>query len=124
MLKEKIKKFRNAIGLVTGDVRQAHHLISRAQNILSHNVIQQAAKHFPPFHIDEALNSIAVAAWRNQPNHSAYNNLIKDKLDIFKELNPNASLDDSYNFVTNLISDIRNWVINNPNAHLNDLILP
>ncbi len=38
--------------------------------------------------------------------------------------NPNADLDDCYSFVSNLISDVRVWVINNPNSHLNDLVLP
>ena len=32
------------------------------------------------FHIDQALNGVAVATWRNQPNHNNYNNLILDKL--------------------------------------------
>jgi hypothetical protein len=33
-------------------------------------------------------------------------------------------VDDAYNFVSDLIADVRDWVINNPNSHLNDLVLP
>ncbi len=70
------------------------------------------------------LNGIAVAAWRNQPNHNIYNNLVQSKFDNFNALNPNATVEEAYDFVSNLISDIRDWVINNPNSHLNDIVLP
>lgn len=90
----------------------------------NHSVIQKTAKSGSAFHMNEALNGIAVAAWRNQPNHNTYNSLVKSKLDNFRDLNPNATPQDCYDFLTDLIQDIRNWVINNPNSHLNDIILP
>lgn len=74
--------------------------------------------------MNEALNGLAVAAWRNQPNHNIYNNLIQSKLDDFNSLYPHATSEEAYNFVSDLISDVRDWVVNNPNLHLNDLILP
>jgi hypothetical protein len=86
--------------------------------------VQRAAKHSSAFHMNEALNGIAVAAWRNQPNHNAYNDLINLRLDNFRDLNPNATPQECYEFLTDLIQDIRTWVINNPNSHLNDLVLP
>ena len=74
--------------------------------------------------MNEALNGIAVASWRNQPNHQAYNTLIDIKLNAFHEDFPNATPQQCYNFLTNLIQDVRSWVINNPNSHLNNLVLP
>jgi len=89
-----------------------------------HEIIQKAAKSSNAFHMNEALNGIAVAGWRNQRNHNTYDNLIISKLDAFKNLYPNATPQQCYNFLTDLINDIRTWIINNPNSHLNDLVLP
>lgn len=114
-------KLRKVLG-ITDSALQAHHLIPWATR--NHDVIQKAAKSGNAFHMNEALNGIAVASWRNQPNHNAYNNLIESKLDDFNNLNPNATIDEAYNFVSDLIGDVRDWVINNPSSHLNDLILP
>ncbi len=115
-------KLRKVLG-ITDSALQAHHLIPWATR--NHDVIQKAAKSSNPFHMNEALNGIPVASWRNQPNHNIYNNLIESKLDEFNTIiNPNATANEAYDFVYDLISDIRNWVINNPNSHLNELILP
>jgi hypothetical protein len=72
--------------------------------------------------MNEALNGIAVAAWRNQPNHNAYNNLIDSKLNLFNQQYPNATPQQCYDFLSDLIQDVRTWVINNPNSHLNNLV--
>lgn len=114
-------KLRKVLG-ITSSALQAHHLMPWA--LRNNDVIQKAAKSGSAFHMNEALNGIAVASWRNQPNHNVYNNLIENKLNAFNNLNPNANVDDAYNFVSNLIADVRDWVINNPNSHLNDLVLP
>ncbi|NJM79938.1 MAG: hypothetical protein HC854_10530 [Flavobacterium sp.] len=114
-------QLRKVLGLV-GNGIQAHHLMPWA--LRNNNVLQKAAKSGSAFHMNEALNGIAVATWRNQPNHNIYNNLINNKLNLFNTNNPNASPMDCYNFVSDLIHDVRTWVINNPNSHLNDLILP
>ena len=71
------------------------------------------------FHIDEALNGIPVEAWRNQPNHNVYNTFIKNKLDDLNIDNP--SPEEAYNRLGNLIQDIKNWITNNPNSHLNEI---
>uniref|UniRef100_UPI00404B414F AHH domain-containing protein n=3 Tax=Gelidibacter sp. TaxID=2018083 RepID=UPI00404B414F len=114
-------QLRKVLGL-TDNALQAHHIMPWAWR--NHDVVQKAAKSGNAFHMNEALNGIAVAAWRNQPNHTAYSNLIKSKLDLFSLQNPNATPQECYNFLSNLIQDIRNWVINNPNSHLNNLVLP
>ena len=113
-------RFRKAIGLVSGDVRQAHHLISRAKNIVNHNVVQKAARHFPPFHIDEALNGIAVTAWRNQPNHNLYNQRIFNRLEVIN--NSSLSPKQAYDALSAFMTELRGLIQNNPNVHLNDLI--
>lgn len=115
-------KLRKVLGLLPGNPLQAHHLIPWSSQ--TKMVIQKAAQFGSAFHMNEALNGIAVAAWRNQPNHNAYNTLINSKLDAFRDLYPNATPQECYNFLTDLINDIRTWVINNPNSHLNDLVLP
>lgn len=102
-------KLRKVLG-ITDSALQAHHLIPWA--IRNHDVVQNAAKSGSAFHINEALNGITVAAWRNQPNHNIYNNLIESKLDLFNSLNPNATIDEAYNFVSDLIADVRDWIIN------------
>ncbi len=107
---------------ITSSALQAHHLIPWASR--TKTVVQRAAKCSNAFHMNEALNGIAVATWRNQPNHTAYNILIDTKLTSYILDNPNATPQQCYDFLTNLIDNIRTWVINNPNSHLNDLVLP
>lgn len=120
-------KLRKTLGMgpIAQDARQAHHLMPRAQAIKNHDVIQKAAKSEKAFHIDEALNGIPVEAWRNQPNHDLYNDLIESKLDEFNTItNPLADNDEAYDFIIDLIDQVEDWIINNPNSHLNDLVLP
>jgi hypothetical protein len=66
---------------------------------------------------NEALNGTAVVAWRNQPNHNAYNNLIKSKLDA---LPSNLTPDQAYSELVNILNQAKQAIINNPNTHLND----
>ena len=117
-------KFRALCGLLPGDAtRQAHHLIPRGSAILNHPVVQRAAKAITNggFHIDEGINALGVATWRNQPNHQAYNNLIRQKLVDFLAQNPNATPQHCYTFLTNLIQQAKQAIINNPNVHINNL---
>jgi hypothetical protein len=119
------KKFRQACGIAIGDAtQQAHHLIPRGSQIIEHEVVQRAAKatNNGGFHIDEALNGVAVATWRNQPNHPNYNNLIRQKLVNFLNANPNATPTQCYNQLMIILNQAKQAVINNPNTHLNDLI--
>jgi hypothetical protein len=85
----------------------------------NHDAIQKAAKSGSAFHMNEALNGIAVASWRNQPNHNLYNNRVEALLDAIPS---NLSVNETYNQVTNILNTVRNAIINNPNTHLNDLI--
>lgn len=118
-------QLRKVLGLLPGNPSQAHHIMPWTDLVRNHDVVQKAAKSGSAFHMNEALNGIAVAAWRNQPNHNTYNNLIKTRLDNYINVqNPNATPQECYDFVYDLIQDIRDWVISHPNSHLNDLVLP
>ncbi|WP_445458515.1 AHH domain-containing protein [Flavobacterium sp. HNIBRBA15423] len=110
-------QLRKVLGLAVGNADQAHHILPCVWR--NHDVIQNAAKSGNAFHMSEALNGIAVAAWRNQPNHNTYNSLIKNKLDALPtNLNPN----EAYTALVNILNQAKQAIINNPNTHLNDLI--
>jgi hypothetical protein len=118
-------KFRAACGIAVGDAtKQAHHLIPRGSQIIEHEVVQRAAKATTNqgFHIDQALNGVAVATWRNQPNHPNYNSRIYNKLQTYIQQNPNATPTQCYNQLMIILNQAKQAVINNPNTHLNDLI--
>ena len=117
-------KFRQACGIAVGDAtKQAHHLIPRGSQIINHEVVQRAAQANinEGFHIDQALNGIAVATWRNQPNHTNYNNKIYEKLQFYIQQNPNATPTQCYNQLMIILNQAKQAVINNPNVHLNNL---
>jgi hypothetical protein len=117
-------KLRKVLG-ITDSSLQAHHIMPwTSEAVKNHDVIQKVASSQSAFHMNEALNGIPVASWRNQPNHPVYTNLVESKLDEFNLLNPDASLDEAYDFVSDLIADIESWIVNNPSLHLNNLVLP
>ncbi|TAE07617.1 MAG: hypothetical protein EAZ47_03495 [Bacteroidetes bacterium] len=112
------KKFRESLGLLPGDLRQAHHIIPWGNDIPMLDAIQKAAKSSHSFHIDDALNGIPVEAWRNYPNHPDFNNLIKAKLNSIPS---NLSNDATYNAVMNIINQAKQAILNNPNVHINNI---
>ncbi len=99
-------QLRKILGLAVGNPDQAHHIIPWAKR--TSEVVQQAAKSGNAFHMNEALNGIAVAAWRNQPNHNLYNQRVQE---LFNALPSSLTPDEAYNAITNIV-----------NTHLNDLI--
>ncbi|GEM_PF-3417436 len=102
---------------LTDATKQAHHIIPWALH--NNAIVQKAAKSANAFHLNEALNGIAVASWRNQPNHHAYNTRILNKLN---DLPSNLTSDQAYNNLLIILNQAKQAVINNPNTHLNDLI--
>ena len=112
------KKFRKGLNILNDASKQAHHVISR--NLKTHRTIQKAARYeVNPFHIDEILNGIPVATWRNQPNHSLYDGRIRSLLD---NISVNLSPEDTLKELENIISKMKQIIKDNPNVHLNDLI--
>nr|WP_294932781.1 AHH domain-containing protein [uncultured Flavobacterium sp.] len=110
------------LGPIALDARQAHHIIPWSKTISNHSVVQKAAKSGNSFHMNEELNGIAVAAWRNQPNHNNYNNLILDKLNRYQQINPNATLNQCYDQLTIILNQAKKAIVDNPNVHLNNLV--
>lgn len=116
------KRFREVCGIAPGDkTKQGHHLICRGDAIIKHRAIQKAAKSTinEGFHIDEALNAIAVATVRNQPNHNTYNNRVIARLNAIPA---NLTPEQTHTVLNNLMTELRNLVKNNPQTHLNDLV--
>ncbi len=113
----KYSKLRNAIKL-TNSAYHAHHIIPRS--LYKNKVVQEAAKSKKAFHIDEALNGMPVEKWRNT-NHPGYNDLIETKLEAFKNYNPNATPDQCYDFLIDLINEAKIAINNNPSVKLQDL---
>ncbi|MGY0408873.1 MAG: AHH domain-containing protein, partial [Polaribacter sp.] len=110
-------QLRKVLGLAVGNPSQAHHIIPWAKR--TSEVIQQAAKSGNAFHMNEALNGIAVATWRNQPNHNLYNQRVQA---LFDNLSPNLTPNQAYDQLTTIVDNIRDVITNNPTVHLNDLI--
>jgi hypothetical protein len=102
---------------LTDATKQAHHIIPWSFH--NNPIVQKAAKSSNAFHLNESLNGIAVASWRNQPNHNAYNTRILNKLN---SLPSNLTTDQAYNNLIIILNQAKQAVINNPNTHLNDLI--
>ncbi|SFI34729.1 AHH domain-containing protein [Halpernia frigidisoli] len=102
---------------LTDAAKQAHHLIPWA--LANNSIIQKASKSANAFHLNEALNGIAVTSWRNQPNHNIYNSRILNKLNA---LPSNLTADQAYIKLMEIITQAKQAVINNPNTHLNNLV--
>lgn len=102
------------------DPRQAHHIIP--WNKQSKEIVQKAAKSSNAFHMNEALNGIPLSTAVHNGSHANYDNVIQIKFDQFNA--SNATPDECYNFLTDLIQDVRTWIANNPNTPINNIILP
>lgn len=109
---------RQVLG-ITDKALQAHHIIPWADLFKNHYIVQRAAMSSNAFHLNEALNGIAVAAWRNQPNHFAYSATIYRKLEA---LPANITPNQAYDALMNIINDAKQAILANPNVHLNDLV--
>ncbi|WP_347921818.1 AHH domain-containing protein [Pontimicrobium sp. SW4] len=110
-------QLRKVLGLLPGNPQQAHHLVPWA--LRNNPVVQKAANSIYTFHMNDVMNGIAVAAWRNQPNHNLYNQKVQALFDALPE---SLTPDEAFEQVNNIVTNIRNAIIDNPNTHLNDLI--
>jgi len=69
--------------------------------------------------MNDIMDGVEVAAWRNQPNH----NLYIDKVEaLFDALPDNLVPDEAFQQINLILTNIRNTIVNNPNTHLNDLV--
>jgi len=97
---------------------QAHHIIP--WSIQKHPIIQEAAKSKNAFHMNERLNGIPVASWRNQ-SHEIYNSLIFSRLEQIKKDFPGKDPDFYYQKVIELINKAKIAIEANPNLPLNQI---
>ncbi|MDL2143563.1 AHH domain-containing protein [Flavobacterium tructae] len=109
-------QLRKVLGLAVGDLRQAHHIIP--WNKQSKEVIQKASKSQHAFHMNEELNGIALSNAVHNGSHSHYDNLIQRRLDAIPL---NATPDETYAKILDLLNDVRTAIKNNPNTHINQL---
>ncbi|MEM6515345.1 MAG: hypothetical protein AAF688_04110, partial [Bacteroidota bacterium] len=64
-------QLRKVLGLLPGNPNQAHHIVP--WSLRGKEIVQLAARSDFAFHMNDIMNGIEVAAWRNQPNHDFYN---------------------------------------------------
>lgn len=73
--------------------------------------------------MNEVLNGIPLNTAIHSVSHSAYDQRVLTRLNQIKNLyGPNMTPQQAYNGLSDLISDIRTAIINNPNTHINQLI--
>ncbi len=115
------KQLRKALGMApyAQDARQAHHIIPL--NLQGHPTIQKAASSENAFHLNETLNGIPLDNAVHMGSHNNYDGIISLKLNNFLIDNPNATPNQCYNFVANLIQQIRIAIANNPITPINQL---
>lgn len=116
------RQLRKALGLApyAQDARQAHHIIPL--NLQTNPVVQKAAKSENAFHLNETLNGIPLNNLVHNGSHANYDKIIFQKLESFRISNPNATPNQSFNKVAEIIQQIRTAIINNPNTPVNQLI--
>jgi hypothetical protein len=111
---------RKVLGLAVGNLDQAHHIIPL--NKQTKSIVQKASKSGNAFHMNEALNGIPLNNAVHNGSHANYDLAIQTKFDQFNATN--ATPDECYDFLVDLIQDIRTWIANNPNTPINQIILP
>ncbi|MGH2664399.1 AHH domain-containing protein [Flavobacterium sp.] len=105
------------MGSYTLDTRQAHHIIPWGKS--AHPAIQKAAKSGNAFHMNEALNGIPLSSVViHNGSHPHYDSLVQGYLD---DIPANATPQQAYNSVVDLIDLIRTTIQNNPGISINQL---
>ncbi len=121
---------RKALGMATGDSRQAHHLIPWAHR--EHPTIQTVARNAQQgsdfFHMSYPRNGLAIDSGRQAARpgeitgHKAYNDRVYAGLEKIQET---FGLNDTKRLKEELVKFedfLRNKIEANPNLHLNDII--
>lgn len=111
-------QLRKVLGMGTSavDARQAHHIIPWAKQ--SHPAVQKAAKSSNAFHMNEALNGIPLNNAVHNGSHANYDNLVQIRLNAIPA---NATPNQAYEEILDIINDIKNAIQNNPGVPINQL---
>jgi len=113
---------RSQLAKVIGTVGtglHAHHIIPWF--LRQHDVIQKAAKADVPFHLNSTLNGIPLPSTDHLTGHNLYNNVVNGILNDFNILNPNASIEQSYEFVSDLIDHLDELITINSGFNLGEI---
>ncbi|MCG2611491.1 AHH domain-containing protein [Flavobacterium sp. SM15] len=113
------RQLRKSLGLLTGNANKGHHIIPL--NKQTHRVVQKAAKSENAFHLNEALNGIPLSGAVHNGSHFHYDAIIGQKLNDFSTNFPNATPNQCYDKVTEIIQEVRTAIQNNPNTPINEL---
>lgn len=114
---------RKVLGLGKFDPRAAHHIIPWEHG--TSDLVQKAAVgNTTSFHMNEALNGIALTSIQHSGSHNLYNQRVLDKLADLWQTNGGASMTPATAraLIDDLITDIRTAIINNPNTPINNII--
>ncbi|WP_017498176.1 AHH domain-containing protein [Flavobacterium sp. WG21] len=101
---------------ITDSSIQAHHIIPWAKSI--HPAIQKAANCKKAFHMNDALNGIPLNTAIHSGSHGEYDKLIQKYLNKIPD---NATPDQCYEAINDIIDKVRTAITNNPGVHINQL---
>lgn len=111
-------QLRKVLGITSGSF-QAHHIIPWAHR--TNPVVQKAAKSGSAFHMNEELNGIALSTAIHMGSHPTYSAKILQRLTVFNNNFPNATPQQCYDEISDIINDVRTAIQNNPNTPINQL---
>ena len=110
-------QLRKALNMTVGNLNQAHHIIPL--NLQTNTVVQRAFKSADAFHLNEALNGISLSTAVHIGSHNNYDNLIRGYLNTVPA---NATPQQCFNKVEEVINKVRIAIANSPNTPINQLI--
>lgn len=114
---------RKVLGLLTGDLRQAHHIIP--WKMANDPIVQKAAQ--KNFHLNGLANGIPLSPVQHADGgHAAYIERIRDEVATYlvsKGGIQNVSPDEAATFLNSVIARIKTAVSTNPNKKLNDILV-
>lgn len=112
-------QLRKVMGNLVKTGEHAHHIIPWA--VRENELVQRAAQAGDAFHINDLVNGIPVAAWRNT-NHPAYSTKVQVLMDNVLRDNPNITPNEALEQLNNIIDYVTTIIKNNPNSRLQDLL--
>lgn len=71
--------------------------------------------------MNEALNGIPLENAVHFGSHADYDKIIQRKLDTFMQSNPNATPEECYKKIMEIIQEVRTAITNSPNTPINNL---
>jgi hypothetical protein len=113
------RQLRRTMGLPAGSGTHAHHILPWQHS--SHPLIQRAAQGDNPFHMNDFENGIELLTDVHLGSHQGYSTKVWERL---RQDWGNGGLtpEEAKAKLTNIINEIRNVIINNPNVNVNDLV--